>query len=123
MKTYLALIFMLIATPVWSEWVKVADHSEGILYIDPATIRKDGNLRKVWEMQNLQQLHKTGYMSLLKRLEYDCKEERVRDLFISAHTGSMGTGETLLSGSPTSAWEDIAPNSANETNLKIVCAK
>jgi len=116
---------MLVANPAWAEWIKVVENQKiGIsFYLNLATIRKDGNSRKIWEIQDLQQPNKKGYMSLMQRLEYDCKEERFRTLFISSHTGSMGTGEILLSGSITGEWVDISPDSYSEIVLKMVCAK
>lgn len=50
MKHLLALV-MLIASPVWANWTLVTDNDSGTkFYIDYSTIRKDGNLRKVWEV-------------------------------------------------------------------------
>ena len=54
-KKAVVLSLMLLATsPAWAEWVKVYETSNGdTFYIEPATIRKDGNLRKVWVLISL----------------------------------------------------------------------
>ena len=107
----------------WAEWVKVANTDLIDYYIDPASIRKDGNLRIVWELQNLKQRHKDGELSRRGRNEYDCKQERIKTLSFSFHSEAMGSGTTLLSDSNEGEWDHIPPGSVSERVLKIVCAK
>ena len=38
---------LLVTGSAWAEWVLVAEGNTANLYIDPSTIRKDGNLVKV----------------------------------------------------------------------------
>ena len=109
----LAAIFLglLLATgSAWAEWEPVFFTYDGDTnYIDPATIRKEGSLRKVWEILDLKQRHKDGEMSRRSRSEYDCKNERRRFMSISEHSEPMARGETLRSVTNTSGWYDIPP--------------
>jgi hypothetical protein len=121
---FLALL-LLVTCSVCAEWVKVGSIVEPLgatNYIDPVTIRKDGNLRKVWEMQDLKQRDKDGVMSRRARTEFDCKNERYRILSIDAHSAPMARGETLYLDNETGAWFEIPPQSASQIVLKIVCA-
>lgn len=123
-KTLLLTIALLATCSAWAEWLGVAEHHGlGIThYIDPATVQKDGNLRQVWELQDLKQRHKNGYLSGRSRLEFDCKERRVKGLFFNVYVDQMGMGEILSSG-PLNHSTDIPPSSSAEIIFNIVCAK
>jgi hypothetical protein len=121
-KSLLLSLLLLATGSAWAEWVKIP--VSGDLYIDPATIRKDGNLRKIWGIRDLEQRDKNGAMSIRTRVEYDCKEERNRVLVISTHTELMAGGTTIESfGESPRGWVEIPPGSTHETILKIVCAQ
>lgn len=123
MRLVLCLLLALAAAPAWAEWVKVSEHTESFFYIDPATIRRDGNLRRVWEIQDLKKRHKEGEMSMRNLSEYDCKEERTRILSITGHSDPMAGGKTLFSESGPGKWDDIAPGTVSQKMMRIVCAK
>jgi len=42
MRVALIALLMLATAPAWAEWVKVDETDEVVIYVDPATIRKDG---------------------------------------------------------------------------------
>ena len=92
-------------------------------YYDPATIRKDGTMRRVWKVANLINRHKDGEMSYRSRSEFDCKKERYRFIATSSHSESMGGGRVLETTFEENQWREIAPGTFDETTLKIVCAK
>ena len=123
MRIILCFLLALVAAPAWAEWVKVAATDTSTFYIDPASIRKDGNLRKVWQINDLNQRHKDGEMSRRVRMEFDCKQERSRSIAISTHSDPMAGGVTLSSGDGSGEWSAIPPDSISGTVLKRVCAK
>jgi len=123
-KHCLLALVMLIASPAWAEWVEVTRGSnENVFYIDPATIRKEGNRRKVWGITDLKKAGFSGELSRKYRKEFDCKEERVRILNISAYSKSMGAGDVLVIDNGIGEWQEIAPETVDETLLKRVCGK
>ena len=115
---------MFVTCSAWADWEFVSVSDDGIkIFIDPTTIRKDGHMRLVWELQDRKKREATGEISFRARQEYDCKLERVRVIWISSHTGPMGTGETKRSGSVPAPWDDIPPRTPFDKILKFVCAK
>ena len=123
MKTLL-LALLLVTGSAWADWVQVAEREDMVLYIDPETIRKDGDLRRVWQIQNYKQRDKNGEMSSRVRIEYDCKQERYRMLSLNTRSGPMASGTSLFqSSSEDIQWRDIPPGNLVEIVLKIVCAK
>jgi hypothetical protein len=123
-KLLLTLLTALMLTgAAWAEWEKIAENDFAEYYIDRATIRKDGNLRRVWRLQDLKQRDKDGVLSRRFRAEYDCKQERDRILSFITHSEPMADGTILKLASMNNEWSDIPPNSIAEDVLKIVCAK
>ena len=126
-KSLLLLATVLITGSAWAEWVKVSEitNASGVdIYIDPTTIRTDGNLRKVWAMQNFRQRDKDGDMSTRSRLEFDCKQERYLMLSLSRHTESMASGMPTFDRTlSTVKWDEVPPQSVIATMLKKVCAQ
>jgi hypothetical protein len=123
MRTVLCFLFAVVAMPAWAGWVKAGETNASILYIDPASITKDGHLRKVLELRDLKQRNEIGAMSLRGLFEYDCREGKSRNLSVSAHSESMAGGKTLLSTSDPNSWNAVQPGTAVGSVLKSVCAK
>ena len=123
-KTILLLSLLLAASPAWAEWLEITETTDGTVhYIDTDTIRKEGNFRKVWLVQNLKVRDEYGGLSHRMKVEYDCANERYRALAASIHSGPMATGKTLREGSGISSWKEIPPKTAPEVKLKFVCGQ
>jgi hypothetical protein len=122
MRIILCLL-ALVAAPAWAEWVEVSEADGLVSYIDPATILRNGNFRKVWQVQDLKQRGSGGELSREVVVEYDCKEMRQRILSITGHVGPMAGGETLLVSREPDGWQYIPPKTPNAAIFKIVCAK
>jgi len=118
---YLVLLLMVFALPASAGWVKYEYSDEANFYYDPATIRVNGNFRRVWELQDLKKRDPKGYMSHRYLSEYNCREERYRNLSLSAHSELMAGGRVMVSGDSPSMWSYIAPDSIVQTLFKIVC--
>jgi hypothetical protein len=123
MKKLFLICLMMLASSAWAEWVMYSETDTEIFYYDPDTIRKDGNMRRVWELQDLKTPNEQGVMSRRFRGEYDCKNESWRLISHSSHSGRMATGETFFSNSSAGNWRDIPPNTISATTLNIICAE
>lgn len=122
MRIVLIALLVLATTSAWAEWIKLSEDDGAIHYIDPATIRRDGNLRRAWELQDRKSPAPGGVLSYRVLKESDCTEERDRVLSISGHSGPMATGKVLFSVSHASdSWTYQPPNSVGAALLKRVC--
>ena len=124
MKKLFLIGLMMLTGSAWAEWVLVSmtpnDGTE--FYIDSKTIRKEGNLRKAWELQNLKTPGILGELSTRGRYEYDCKNERTRRLSSSLHSGAMAQGNTISTDSiAETTWDEVAPRTAGASLFKYVC--
>ena len=52
MRPILFCLLAIVSAPAWSEWKEVVKNSDASYYIDPATIRKNEMLVRVWSIQN-----------------------------------------------------------------------
>jgi hypothetical protein len=123
MKKLFLVCLMMLAGSAWANWVMYDTTDTNTFYYDPATIRKDGNMRQVWALLDWRKRDKDGVMSHRLRYEYDCKQERYRFLGISVHTEPMAGGKVLHAEGGSNDWAEIAPETVIEKLLKIVCAK
>lgn len=123
MRLPIILILALVTAPAWAAWEKTASNDKGTFYVDPATIRKNGDLREVWQMEDFKAKRPDGAMSARTLREFDCKGEQVRVLASSEHAGEKATGKTLKSKNETSKWGHIPPNTVIAAISKTVCSR
>ncbi len=126
MRIALTILLTLATAPAWAEWTKVGETAGSVHYLDAATISKDGNLRRVWEIQDLKAHLPTGEVSRRAMSEYDCTEQRFRTLSVTDFMGPMATGEILLTGRDPESfrnWHAIPQGTIAQLMLKFVCAR
>ena len=96
------------------------------VYVDPATIRRKGNLVRMWQLHDYKTVQTVAGDSLLsiKRYnEYDCAGERTRMLAYTWFSGNMGSGKVVYSTPDEPEWEPVTPRSINRTLWKVACSK
>ncbi len=123
MRIAMCFFLALITAPAWAAWEKAASSEKGIFYIDPATIRKNGDLHEVWQVEDFKTKRADGAMSVRTLREFDCKGERVRVLANSEHSGTMATGKTLVSKNNAGNWSHIPPSTVIAIISKTVCSR
>ena len=117
---------MLIASPAMADWSLTTISNNGDrYYIDLETIRKSGSLIRVWELNNFAEPREfaniQGVSSTRYRAEYDCKNERLRFLTLSAHAELDAKGKVLGQDSKEGNWVEIPHNTTGRENLKVIC--
>ena len=134
MRIVLTVLLAIAAVPAWAEWVPVGKpgrsgflsvFAEDAHYIDPSTITRDGNFRRVWEIHDLKEKGSQGERSVLASVEYDCAEKRRRTLKATGKSLRMARGEIIPLRSVFGEWINLQPGKDDEIFLKIldtVCA-
>ena len=61
-KLFLLGLLTMLAGSAWADWVRAAESNKTTLYFDPATIRKDGNIRTVLILRDIKQREPSGYI-------------------------------------------------------------
>jgi hypothetical protein len=126
-KIILMLLLAFASSNAMAEWVGVAHNGVATMYANPATIRKTGNIVKMWTMSDYatqQSLENyIYYFSSSAQQEYDCKEEQFRVLFYSFYSERMLAGNVVFTDNPPSPWIPITPGSFGESMWKVACGK
>lgn len=128
MKTYfqLAITVALISGTAHADWIEIGKGSDGIYYVDPQSIRRNGNFAKMWYLTNYPapvQVGRITFSSAKYQSEYDCYEETERGRSHLAYSGYMGEGTLVYSNADEKKWTPLPPGSIGLTLWKIACAK
>ena len=73
-RLLMGLMLVMTATAASAEWTRVGDADEFIQYVDVATIRRNGNLVKMWDLKDfktVQAIAGKSYLSDKGQQEYD----------------------------------------------------
>jgi hypothetical protein len=112
----------LLASSAWADWVRIGETDEGSFHVDPATVLRDGSVRRVWELMDLKRRDEGGEMSRRTRVAYDCAQGRTKVLSISTYWEPMAAGQPLLSVAREGLWKEVPPDTAYAAAFKMVCA-
>jgi hypothetical protein len=124
----LITLLVLNSGPVYAEWVLTSGNDDAGLtvYVDPDTIRRNGNLAKMWQLHDYKTVQTVAGDSLLsiKRYnEYDCTEVRTRMLGYTWFSGNMGSGKVVYSTNDVQQWEPVVARSIDRSLWKVACGK
>jgi hypothetical protein len=125
-RLLLIIFFFLSSAPAYAEWVEVGITDEATVYADPVTIRRKGDLVKMWylhDFKTTQTVLKKSYLSSRSQDEYDCTEDRHRALASTSFSGNMGSGKVRSSYSIKGKWEPVPPGTMTQTLWKVACDK
>ena len=129
MKRLLIFTLLLLSSaPAYAEWVKVGDGDEAgkTVYVDPATIRRNSNLVKMWQLYDYKTVQTVGgirFLSAKEQWEFDCAEERSRVLALKEFSGNMGSGTMVDTNSQVGKWIPVTPGSTGRTVWTVACGK
>jgi hypothetical protein len=127
-RLFLITLLLLSSGPAYAEWVQVSggDVAEKTVYVDPATIRRNSNLVKMWQLQDYKTVQTVGgirFLTAKEEWEFDCAEERSRVLALKEFSGNMGSGTVVYTNSQVGNWLPVMPGSTGKTVWKVACGK
>jgi hypothetical protein len=132
MKKIIYFIFIFTSSYAWAGWeIFNMNESEGsnlVFLYDSSTIKKNGEVVKVWTMFNSDRPKTTTtgkkYSSAISLKIYNCKEVKTEILHLVFYSGLDGTGNSVQSHD----WDEseikmkhFVPNSIDDSLYKIVC--
>jgi hypothetical protein len=112
--------------PAYAEWVEVGITDEAMVYADPDTIQRKGDVVKMWylhDFKTTQTVLKKSYLSSRSQDEYDCTGDRHRALASTSFSGHMGNGTVRSSYSIKGKWEPVPPDAITQSLWKVACEK
>ena len=124
----LITLLVLSSGPVYAAWELVSGDDEAGLtvYVDRDTIRRKGNLVKMWQLydyKTVQAVAGDSLLSIQRHNEYDCTEERTRMLAYRWFSSNMGKGRVVYKTAEEQPWAPVVPRSIDQTLWKVACSK
>ena len=94
----------------------------GQVFIESTTLRKNGNLRMIWVMQNMdEKLGQSKIGSTQSRMEIDCKNDLFRVHSIIGYSEKNAKGAEVGTDKTVGQWQDIPPHSVGWKVYEVVC--
>jgi hypothetical protein len=104
-------------------WEPILSGNDFVTYINRDRIQKNGEKRRVWVLKDYREANAIGAVSSRSLLEVDCKEEKIRILTSTEHSGSMGDGNILNEQNSIQGWIPIPPNTGVDSIHLAVCKR
>ena len=123
-KLLLTLVLAVVSSSAMAEWVGVGKKENFFSYVDSATIRKSGNMVKIWSLHD----YKTAqgsipYMSTTLEREFDCIKKQGRQLFLVFYSKNMGRGGSIWKDTEPRNWLPVVLGTIKETVWEFACGK
>ena len=121
------LLLAVVSTSAAAAWFDIGTDKTTTVYADPATIRREGNLAKMWHLLDLKTVRiapgikRHRYLSSKSRNEYDCDVQLTRVLLRSWYSGNMGRGYVVYRSHKRGHWQPVPPESAADLLWHIAC--
>jgi len=125
---FLFTLLLLNPGPVQAEWELVSgdDSAKLTVYVDRDTIRRQGDLVKMWQLydyKTVQTVAGDSLLSIQRHNEYNCTEPRTRMLAYTWFSSNMGRGRVVYKTAEEQQWERIIPRSIDQALWKVACSK
>jgi hypothetical protein len=119
------LLLWLAAQPwlAFAEWEAVDENFLAVVYIDPDKVRASSVYPQAWHLIDLRERAKTGAMSRLALMEYDCHDQRRRTLAFASKSEAMGEGKTLFTSAVSTPWKPVSGDTVAEKVLGMLCGQ
>jgi hypothetical protein len=129
-KVFWILLLAGVSSGAAAEWVEIYRGGDETLVADPTTSARTGDKVQMWDMgvicidcANVQTFGSKRYASRTRQAEYDCKEERMRNLYATGYAGNADDNRKADFASGPSEWRPVARGTADEALWKFACGK
>jgi hypothetical protein len=123
--------------PAYAEWVAVEKNNQlaGLrtVYVDPDTIRREGNLVMMWQLIDFKLMQGNAGMGILgfghrvlsakTYKQFDCAGKCLRLLAVTDFSGNMGTGIPAGAYVDGGNWIPVEPESLDQALWEAACNK
>ncbi|MCX7141995.1 MAG: hypothetical protein NT123_13130 [Proteobacteria bacterium] len=127
-KFILTILLAIVCGNAAAEWIKLTELEAGSVYVDPASVLRDGDVVKLGSLYDLKSAivsmtNGKPYASQKLQSEYDCRGEKWRMLHFSWHSGKMGEGKMVEYLADAYAWAPVPPGSGVQILWDFACGK
>lgn len=130
MKRLIFLLLMMAHSVSWAGWDFTGETDELFKYHDKSSIQINGSTAQMWTMYDFREIQTDAdgdkFKSVKSLLLFNCKYETLAMISILQYSGSLGTGDLVLSDTFKEnelIWDRIVPNTLVKTEWEIACGK
>jgi hypothetical protein len=124
-KKLLTIFLLLFSINGYCQWKQVSESDSSTVYIELSSVKRMGKSVRVWSLYNFinpLEFGKSGtYRSLKSYDEYDCVEDRSKNLAMLFYSGDMGEGVNIHTSDKVGDWRFHSPGSIGLSLLKSSC--
>ena len=130
-RLLLIILLVLSHEPAYAEWVVIEKNNQlselQTVYVDPTTIRREGNLVTMWQLIDFQWrqgdvgMGPHQFFSTKTHKQFDCAAKRLRLLAFTEYYGDMVTGRAAAGYVYHDNWLPIEPESLNHALWEVAC--
>ena len=110
-----------------ADWVRVSGNDKVTAYADPATMRKRGNIVKIWSLFDFkdENIYTDGspYLSVVRETEFNCKDNVQHMLSYSIYSANMTRGRVVDKGGEPQDWKTVSPSNMAIAMREFACKK
>lgn len=118
------LLAALGAGTAWAmSWTRLVETQTMTFYVNKNAIEKEGDIRRIWEMQDLKAPDPEGVHSRRYLNEYDCKEKIHRIGQMVSFAGPKLSGKPLFEVAEWGYWRKIPPDGVFVVSYVMLCVK
>ena len=126
-RLLITLLLAVLSTSAMAEWLNLTPSGDRAHYINMATIRKQGNIVKIWEMLDYKSPQKgpdgAPFLSIKTLVAYDCVNVTIAFPDFTYFSGNMGGGKRISNSQYSGGWRDIDPDSMMIVVWRQLCNK
>ena len=112
------------STGAWAmSWTKLVETQTMTFYVNRNAIEHDGDVKRIWEMQDLKAADPEGVMSRRYQNEYDCKEKMHRIGRMTSFSGPRLSGKPMYDVPEWGYWRKIPPDGVFVVSYVMLCVK
>ena len=104
-------------------WTRLVETQTMTFYVNKNAIEKEGDIRRIWEMQDLKAADPEGVLSRRYLNEYDCKEKMHRIGQMTSFSGHKLTGKPVFEVAEWGYWRKIPPDGVFVVSYVMLCVK
>ena len=119
----MAVAVLLGAVPAHAAWTRIGKTESVTLYVNRDSVETEGEVRRMWEMQDLAAPDADGVRSRRYLNEYDCKNKMYSISQVTSFAGPKLTGAKLFEVPDPGYWRKIPPNGLFVLSYVALCVK
>lgn len=121
----LGALLVCVASSASAAWVRVRGDGVVTVLADPGNITRSTGRATMWSVINYTQARRTAdgkeFFSSKQQIEYDCVEERSRNLVFSRHPEYTGWGAAVYTNNALGEWTQLPQGSVGAALRKFAC--